>query len=279
MTRIPTAYLPVATYPDVASDDAILAAIRFVGALGRAVHVTTFAVEIPQIVSPLGGLFLNVPAMVRAAEEKSRTECARLLGLLERDAGVETGLEIRSRTVALGTELDMAAAEARLYDLSVLPWGGATASAMDLAQAVLFGSGRPALLVPSVARIAPLDHIAVAWDGSRVAARALWDALALLPESGRVTVLTVGDEKPLAGPDLATSLAASLQKRGYGATSVELALENRSIAGALQDSALETGAQLLVMGAFGHSRLRDFILGGATKGVMTDARLPILLSH
>jgi nucleotide-binding universal stress UspA family protein len=134
-------------------------------------------------------------------------------------------------------------------------------------------------LVPPSARAVALDHIAIAWDGSRVAARALWDALALLPESGRLTVLTIRDEKPLSAPDLAGSLATSLEKRGYNAKPLNIMLSERTIAEALQDSTVEAGAQLLAMGGFGHSRVRDFILGGATKGILNDLRLPVLLSH
>ena len=179
----------------------------------------------------------------------------------------------------LGAALDAAAAEARLHDLSVVPWSSETLLSQDLAQAVVFGSGRPTILVPPSAYPAPLTHVAIAWDGSSVAARALWDALALLPENGRVTVLTIRDEKPLSGPDLASSLASLLENRGYNTAPVDVMLGKRTIAEALQEAALEAGAQILAMGGFGHSRLRDFILGGATQGILNDLRLPVLLSH
>jgi len=274
-----TAYLPLSPDPETAPDDAIMAAVGFAARLGCDVHVTTFAASIPQLGSPLGGFLLDIPGLIRAAEERSRTDCLRLHGLVREAAGARATLEVSTRTVVLGAALDAAAAEARCHDLSVVPWSRETLLAQDMAQAVVFGSGRPTILVPPSARPAPLDHVAIAWDGSRVAARALWDALALLPESGRVTVLTIRDEKPLSGPDLATSLASLLEKRGYNAAAVDVLLGQRTIAEALQDAALEAGAQMLAMGGFGHSRLRDFILGGATKGVLNDLRLPVLLSH
>ncbi|HEY7764325.1 MAG TPA: universal stress protein, partial [Aestuariivirgaceae bacterium] len=87
------------------------------------------------------------------------------------------------------------------------------------------------------------------------------------------------DEKPLSEPDLANALASSLAKRGFSATPLEATLRRRTIAEALQNTALSKGAQLLAMGGFGHSRIRDFVLGGATKGILTQLRLPILLSH
>jgi nucleotide-binding universal stress UspA family protein len=126
---------------------------------------------------------------------------------------------------------------------------------------------------------APINHIAIAWDGSRVAARALGDALPLLGVGGRVSVLTVQDDKPLSGSDLAGALASSLEQRGFSATPVPISLGERAIAEALQDTSLSKGAQVLAMGGFGHSRVRDFILGGATRGVLTQLRMPILLAH
>lgn len=274
-----TAYIALSSYPESPPDDSILAAVGFATSLGFAVQVTAFAVSIPQMRSPLGGLVLDVASLVRANEEKSKADCIRLQELVQAGAGSASRLDVSTRTIVLGAALDAAAAEARYYDLAVVPWSGETALAQDMAQAVVFGSGRPTLLVPAAASAAAVHHIAIAWDGSRVSARALWDALALLPEKGRLTVLTIRDEKPLSGPDLAEALASSLDKRGYNAKPQSIVLGGRSIAEALQASASESGAQLLAMGGFGHSRVRDFVLGGATKGVLNDLRMPVLLSH
>jgi hypothetical protein len=180
-----TAYLPLASYPEPAPDDPILATVGFATAIGCMVHATTFAVSIPQISSPLGGYLLDVPGLVRTAEEKSRADGLRLHGLLQKNTGSPPCIDVATRTVVLGAALDAAAAEARYYDLSVVPWSSETPSAKDMAQAVVFGSGRPTILVPPLPRPSPLDHVAIAWDGRRVAARALWDVLALLPENGR----------------------------------------------------------------------------------------------
>ncbi len=87
------------------------------------------------------------------------------------------------------------------------------------------------------------------------------------------------DEKPLPGQDIAEALAALLMQRGFVAEARHIALAGRTVAEALQEAAIEAGADLLAMGGFGHSRARDFILGGATKGIFADLRLPVLLSH
>lgn len=273
------AYMPLSTYPELVADSAILAAVGFAATLGCKLYVTTFSVDIPQMYSPFGSLVLDVPGLVRTAEDKSKAECRRLQELVQGPGGARAHVQVTTRQVVLGVALEAAAAEARYYDLSVLPWSGETVSAQDYSEAVVFGSGRPAILVPTSTPAATIDHIAIAWDGSRVAARALGDALSLLPRGGLVTVLTVKDEKPLSGSDPARVLAASLEKRGFNAKALDVRMGEGTIAEALQETAKAEGAKLMVMGGFGHSRVRDFVLGGATKGVLSDLRLPVLLSH
>ena len=181
--------------------------------------------------------------------------------------------------VIMGGAPSAAAIEARYFDLSLVPWSAEAVAAQDMAQSLVFGSGLPVVLVPPAAAKGAVDHIAIAWDESRVAARALCDALPLLSAGGHISVLTVQDEKSLRGAGLAQTLAVSLELRGYNAKAVDLTLDGRTIAEVLQDGARAQGAQLLAMGGFGHSRLRDFILGGATKGVFGDLRIPTLLAH
>ncbi len=284
MTLNRLAYIPLATYPEAISDDSIRAAVAFAVALECSLSVTTFATIVPSRSSGLGDVFLDLPGMVRAAEEMSKAECLRLQGVVQKvDAGtVSAGrpnVHVTQREVVLGAVPNVAAAEARYFDLAVLPWSGETVAAQDLAQAVVFGCGRPTILVPPGAELAQLNNIAIAWDGSRVAARALGDALPLLAGGGSVSVLTVRDEKPLDEQNPAGALASSLEKRGIRAKPIEVRLSDRNIGRALQDAALSEGAQILAMGGFGHSRIRDLVLGGATKGVLRDLRLPTLLSH
>lgn len=273
-TRI--AHLPVNTWPEPLPDAAILAAADMAAALGCQLQATVHAMRVPAMpASPLGGLLLDVPGLARAAEDRSRTEAERLRSLLAGRPGV--GVSVSEAT--MGEAVEAAALRARYFDLTVLPWAADTMAAQDMAAALVFGSGRPAILVPAGARPGAMDHAAVAWDESRVAARALGDALALLPPGGRVTVLTVQDEKALRDGGLAETLVAALALRGVAAAAAGIVLGGRTIAAALQEAAVAAGAGMLAMGGFGHSRLRDFVLGGATQGVLRDLRLPVLLSH
>lgn len=269
------AYIPLNTHPDSPSEDATLAAVNLARRLGFGMHIATFAVEIPPMASPLGGFMIEVEGLARRIEERSKADCDRLRALIE--AQDQKAILFTHHQPVMGAAPETAAIESRYFDLVLLPWSAG--SAQDMAQALVFGSGLPVVLVPESTKISRVDHIAIAWDESRVAARAMGDALRLLAEGGRITVLTVQDEKALSGAGVAETLVASLELRGYEARAVNLRLEGQPIAQVLQDAAIRAEAQILAMGGFGHSRLRDFVLGGATKAVLADLRMATLLSH
>jgi nucleotide-binding universal stress UspA family protein len=119
----------------------------------------------------------------------------------------------------------------------------------------------------------------VAWDNSRNAARALGDALALLPSVETLTFLVIGDEKTVATSIEPDVLAAIMASRGIKASLRHVKKGARGIGAALQDEARSASADILVMGAFGHSRLRQFVLGGATQEVLGSLQMPVLMSH
>lgn len=169
---------------------------------------------------------------------------------------------------------------ARTHDLTVTgcdPNG--LLSERQMAEYLLFESGRPILIVPA-------DHdgtcsdgpVVVAWDNSRAAARALGDARPLIGARETIFLTIDGDKqipRELDGPEL----IRSAQRRGFACSLRNVARRDRSVAAALQDEALAAGASLLVMGGYGHSRLRRFVLGSATSGILEGPRLPVLLSH
>lgn len=170
---------------------------------------------------------------------------------------------------------------ARLHDLVVIG-ADSTGLLSDrlIAENLLFEIGRPLMVVPSnYSSEFDCHRIAVAWDNSRVAARALGDALALFPGVEEVILLSIGGEKAILSSLDHDTMLRMLERHGVSARVERRDLNGRSIGDAIQDSARETGANLLVMGGYGHSRLRDFILGGATLSVFAHPQLPVLLSH
>jgi nucleotide-binding universal stress UspA family protein len=279
MVRIRTVYLPLTTYPEPADPAALQATLGCLASMACSIDAMAFAVDLPSASSGLGDYLVSIPGIIQAAEKKSRDGCeAMKSAILQSEHAFmgEPGFVVRD--TPLGSEGEVAAAAARYYDLAAVPWSPATAVSTDLIHSLVFDSGRPVLLVPSTARGGRVTTLAVAWDGSRVAARALADALPLLEDDGLIVVLSVEGDKKL-DANIAQRLAVRLEKRGYRAIWVNRTLHERGIAQTLQDMATEKDVQLLAMGGFGHSRLRDFILGGATKGVLADLRLPVLLSH
>ncbi len=192
-------------------------------------------------------------------------------------AGVQTATE--AIAAPLATLGEAAAARARYFDLSLVGWEAGNATSRMTAEAVVLGSGRPTILLPELFEISSFEHVAIAWDGSRVAARAVADARLFLQRASKLSVITVLDEKPLEEEDAGERLAGVLAARGLQAEAVPVKAQDCPIAETLQQTAIEKGAQLLVMGGYGHSRIRDFVLGGATEGILSDLLMPVLLSH
>lgn len=274
------AFFPLVTYPEPNSDSATANAVAMAALLDADLHVLALNADIPTVSNALSRLLLDVPHMIREAETLSRTRGEHLCAQLAEQAQ-RAGVAATTNTVALAPTLlaDAAAVHARYHDVVLLGWEAENQTSRMTAEAVVFGSGRPTILLPESPPAASLDHVAIAWDGSRVAARAVADAGWLLDRAANISILTIFDEKPLAELDIGERLAAGLRRRGLPATAASIGSAGRSIATALQDEEIERGAGLLVMGGYGHSRMRDFVLGGATEGILRDLRLPVLLSH
>jgi len=274
------AFVPLVTYPDPSSDAVAANAVAAAKWIGAGLHALALNADIPEVSNAFSRLLINVPNMIREAEELSRKRGAHLVEEIERRAGA-AGVELTTETVATRLPLlaDEAATRARYFDVSLIGWESGNPTSRMTAETVLFGSGRPVLLLPELSSAAPLDRAAIAWDGSRVAARAVADALPFLERAAAITVLTVLDEKPLKDEDAGDRLVVALRRRGLEAEAAKVKAEDCAISETLQQGAIERGCNLLVMGAYGHSRVRDFVLGGATAGVLDDLLLPALLSH
>jgi nucleotide-binding universal stress UspA family protein len=274
------ALLPLVTYPDPNSDALAKNAVAMAAILDSSLHALAINADIPDVSNAISRLLLDVPGMVREAEAMSRARGTHLLAEIEKEAGSRS-VEVTTNAIApkmafLG---EAAAIHARYFDYVLCGWEANNTTSASTAEAVVFGSGRPTILLPELSAPGSIDHVAIAWDGSRVAARAVGDAAHLLRRAAKVTVVTVVDEKPLHDRDAAERMARGLTKRGRPAEAMPVQAEDCPIATTVQARAIECGAGILVMGAFGHSRVRDFVLGGATAGILSDLQLPVLLSH
>ncbi len=273
-------FVPVVTYPEANADGIASNAVSVATWLDAKLHAMAINADIPDVSNMLSKLLLDVAGLIENAKAESRQRGEHLLALLRQKAE-EAHVEIATSTItapiaALG---DAAALRARYFDLSFVGWEPGNTTSRMAAEAIVFGSGRPTILLPDASHMAALDHIALAWDGSRVAARAVADAEPFLERASHVSVITVVDEKPLEDGDAAERLAEALRARGTNAEAVPVASEDCPVAETLQRTAIGKGCQLLVMGGYGHSRIRDFVLGGATEGVLSSLLMPVLLSH
>ncbi len=175
---------------------------------------------------------------------------------------------------------------ARYADLCILGAGmhaASTAGGYRFSEEMLFTAGRPVLLVPQAAEGTTLGaHVAIAWNSSRSAARAVNDALPLLECSERTTVITVnpGESIEARGGLPAPRLLEHLRRHGIPAQSIELSdVPSDAVAAALQEKAGAAGADLLVAGAHGHTWLREILLGSVTRDLLSQLELPVMMSH
>jgi len=172
--------------------------------------------------------------------------------------------------------------EARFCDLAMVPLREAVAIEQDTAEDLVFESGRPILVFPDDSERklpASLGNVAVAWDFSRPATRAVTDALPLLQQAKQVRVFTVVDDKPIDKSLSVARLAKHLARHGVEVVAEDVKSHGLPIGDVFQAYIEEHKIDLLVMGAYGHSRIREFILGGATKSVLSRPPTWVLLSH
>jgi nucleotide-binding universal stress UspA family protein len=245
--------------------------------------------------SQITGLFLNVLPMLivpedgvgatRAAEllEKARAAADRIEArLTERLARLQKPMQLRRFDILKEAVGDVAAREARTADAFVaLRPNGALSEPEHLVEGVLFGSGRHIFLVPGrkPAKVT-FDRVLVAWNGSRESARALAEARPYLHKAKAAVVVVVDDEPPTEGQAvLGKDAVEHLKHHHIKATLHHARLQDHDVGKTLVAEARRLQADLIVMGGYGHSRLREFLLGGATYELLHKAPIPLLLAH
>lgn len=215
--------------------------------------------------------------------EQGQASAARWRARLEKTS---VAFDVHLAEILFAEPASAAVRYARYADLSVLAGVPRDPSAAEIVHGffsmLLMGSGRPVLSIPAGHLMEfPPKRAMVAWRSRREAARALHDALPLLRTAASVDAVRVEaqdgrpDEDAQAGADVASHLA----RHGLEARVTTLQRQGRSVAAALLRHAEESEAQLLVAGGYGHSRLREWVLGGVTRELLENARIPILFSH
>ena len=153
---------------------------------------------------------------------------------------------------------------------------------LDLPERLILEGGRPVLVVPPGEETPiPPKRVLIAWNNSPQAARAVFDSLALMKEAEAITVLSLAgdaDERRTAEAH-ANNLAANLARHGLQAKVEAVETGSASASAYLESRLEEDGADLLVMGCYGHSRLRELFFGGVTRAVLRGVKVPTVMSH
>ena len=147
---------------------------------------------------------------------------------------------------------------------------------------VLFESGRPVLFIPYIAKsVKPFRRILIAWDGSREATRAIFDSLPLLKKAGDVEIFSVDLEEvgPQTVPLTGTDLAEALDRHGLKVSVTAQESGDLSVSAMIENRCSDFAADLLVMGAYSHARIRERLFGGVTHTVLQSMTVPVLMSR
>ncbi len=167
----------------------------------------------------------------------------------------------------------------RVFDLSVVsrPVRGANIAAMSILEAALFEGGRPILIAPPVPPKSLDQHVVIAWNGSTETARTIAFSMPFLINSEKVTVISI-DGFGVSGPSC-SEVARQLRRNGIAADHRDCPSLKRQPGRAFLEEASALGADLLVKGAYTQSRVRQMIFGGATDHILSNAEIPVLMSH
>ena len=219
-------------------------------------------------------------------QEKARDRAELALGRFA-DVAKRNQIAFETRAVqVLYTEVaDALATHARHADLVILGQhdpDDPAAGPRSLPEEVILGSGRPALLVPYIGPAATFgERVTVAWDASRAAARAVNDALPLLERAKAVGVVTVNPRAQPSGhgEEPGADIGLHLARHGIKVEVQRVEARDLDTANAILSHVANEGADLLVMGAYGHSRLREVVLGGVTRTILAEMTVPVLMSH
>jgi nucleotide-binding universal stress UspA family protein len=275
--------IALTTYPQPTPVSAVDDAIDLAAALGAKVSAIACEVKIRAPGSPLGNYLLDIPAMVAAEVKKSATNAQQLLAAFQEAAEKRGVFQERISEQCLISEVPEVLIEySRLRDLTIVPVPEGDYFDQSYAESIIFGSGRPTVVLPHTRKRTgsfALDTVIVAWDFSRPATRAIADAMPILEKAKRVCVLTVTKEKAIDTRRAGAELAKHLARHGVDVVLDEVDAKGRGIGDVFEAHVTYRNANLLVMGAYGRSRIREFILGGATKRMLARPPVPIFLSH
>ncbi|CAN7251182.1 universal stress protein [Phenylobacterium sp. LjRoot225] len=275
--------LQIDAYPDVTPNASIDQAVEFARLVGGGLAALAVAVDLPVKSNRLADYLVGLTKLEKDEEAKSLAAARGAIDhftVQAKTADVFTAAVVEK--AALYRVPELVAKRARTRDFCIVPLGGRFDGQAEVAVTAIFDSGRPVLVYKGERQNftrGALEEVVVAWDGGRSAARALADALPILQRAKAVRLLTIAGEKPDLPRCGGADAVRHLRSYGIEAAADRVAGEGHPISTTLGGYLDDRCPDLLVMGAYGHSRLREFILGGATEFAVQNAPVPIFFSH
>lgn len=260
------------------ADDILSAAVPL--ARRNMAHLIGFHTTETPVMYP--GVYMHIPHSVHSSFESSQQEISKAIqsAFEDRVKNEDFVSEWRCERAQTMTAADRMVEAARTVDLVIMAQADATVDRADQHHAqehVIRHSGRPVLHVPAKYRGEEIGRsVVIGWSPTREATRAAHDALPLLMEGAEVAIVSVSHDSEVAG---ASELARMFDRHGFKAEVVERHPGQSGIAEVLEREALERGSDLIVTGAFGHSRVYDFVVGAVTLELMRSAAVPVLFSR
>ena len=269
--------LGVGEQANAASDYAVSVAAAFDA------HLAGIAFLYDPIV-PLSGAGY-IPADVIEAQERDNAAAAK--AAVDRFVAATSRAGVPAEPLTLSASFagvgDQFAKIARRFDLSIVGQAEPDKSPAEeiIAEAALFDSGRPVILVPYIQKDPlKLDRVMLCWDGSRSATRAIADAMPLLERARRVELVIVANEPGKQDEIEGADMGAHLARHGLNVEVKRTVLGgDTDVADVILSYAADAGTDFIVMGGYGHSRLREFVLGGVTRSIFQSMTAPVLMAH
>ena len=223
-----------------------------------------------------------IASIVQLEYERAMERAEAALAVFETEAkGAEVSYNTRALAGTFGDVVATVAATARLYDLTVVSQGEPDRDVHDnrLPQELLLQTDGPLLMFPYTFRGAfKAARIGICWDGSRLAARALHDAMPLLAQADNLTAITLNlSEVPEEASPI--QLAKHMARNGLPMRTISLNADRAEVQASLLSIAADESLDLLVMGGYGHARMQETVFGGVTREMFRSMTVPVLMSH
>jgi nucleotide-binding universal stress UspA family protein len=245
-------------------------------------HVAGVAFSYEPVIPPtiMGTIPASFVESQRDENDRAANDARAKFDEAARRAGVSS--ESRTLSASLAGSADRFATIARRFDLAVVGQAEPDRAAPEelIVENALFSSGRPVLVVPYIQKAElTLDRVMVCWDASRNAARAIADAMPFLKRARVIDVVIVASELIKSDEIPGADIGQHLARHDLKVEVRRIVSPDTDVASTILSHAADTAADFIVMGGYGHSRLREFILGGATRGMLQAMTLPTLMSH